>query len=73
MQLTVPYTILITTSSILSIAAALLCILTGAILAYHWFRFARNPLSALLTLGIYAAGCVILLALMFSIGPTLAL
>lgn len=73
MQLTVPYTILITTSSVLSIAAAALAIITGLVLAYHWFRFARSPLSALATLGLYTAGCVIFLSLMFSIGPTLAL
>lgn len=43
-------------------AATALTILLGALLAYHWFRYAQNPAVSLLSLIIYGATAFVLLS-----------
>jgi len=38
----------------------------GSILAYHWMRFSASPPIAFATIVVYAAGCVVLLGVMFA-------
>lgn len=38
----------------------------GLILAYHWARFSANPAIAFVTIATYAAGCILLLGIMFA-------
>lgn len=51
---------------IIAAGAALLVAVVGIVLAFHWFRFALNPLAATLASALYAAGCLILLSILFS-------
>lgn len=44
------------------IGATLLCIALGAILAYHWFKYAMNPPMASTALIVYSVGCGFLLS-----------
>jgi hypothetical protein len=43
-------------------AAAALTVLLGALLTYHWFRYAHNPAAALLSVIIYASVSFLLLS-----------
>lgn len=38
----------------------------GLILAYHWARFSASPAIAFFSIAVYAAGCVVLLGVMFA-------
>lgn len=73
MHIAVQYDIFATGALIISLSAALLAIVTGIVLAYHWYRFSRDPLYTAATLSLFAAGCVLLLSIMFSVGPQLLL
>lgn len=44
--------------------ASALSVALGVILSFHWFRYAMNPSMAMTGSIIYAAGCVIILALL---------
>ena len=50
---------------VLFAAGAALSIMLGAILAYHWIRFAMNKLVSTIALVLYAGGCFLLLSTMF--------
>ena len=43
-------------------AASALTTLLGALLTYHWFRYAQNPAASLLSLIIYATVSFLLLS-----------
>jgi len=43
----------------------------GVILAYHWMRFSASPAVAFFSIAAYAAGCVVLLGIMFAAVLTL--
>lgn len=43
-------------------AATALTTLLGALLAYHWFRYAQNPAVSLLSLVVYGATAFVLLS-----------
>jgi hypothetical protein len=43
-------------------AATALTVLLGALLAYHWFRYAMNPVVSLLSLLAYGAVAFVLLS-----------
>ena len=51
---------------ILSAAAALLAVALGAILAFHWFRYAMNPPLALIAILTYGAVCFSLILVLFA-------
>lgn len=73
MLITVQPYVLTNISLIITTSAAVLAAVVGIILAYHWRRFALSPLGTVGTLGLYAAGCVILVSLMYAAAPTLGL
>lgn len=73
MHIVVSAAILSTVSAIFTTAALLLCACIGLILGYHWYRFALSPLATVGTLSLYAAGCVLLLTLMYGTMPLLIL
>ena len=51
---------------VLFAAGAGLSILLGAILSYHWVRFAMNAFVSSVALALYAGGCFLLLSTMFA-------
>jgi len=54
------------TGWVVAAGAALFAVLAGAILAYHWYRFALSPIAASLASALYAAGCLVFLSMLFS-------
>lgn len=73
MHVAISYDIIASVAAVISWSAVLLALIMGAILAYHWYRFSRDPLYTAATIAFYAAGCTLLVAIMFSLGPTLLL
>jgi hypothetical protein len=53
------------------LGATALSITLGAILSFHWFRYAMNPSAAMVGTIVYGVGCIIILALL--LGSVLAL
>lgn len=73
MHVVVPSDILATVSLLITAGAVLLSAGIGMVLGYHWYRFGMSPLATVGTLGLYAAGCVILIALLYTIGSGIRL
>ncbi len=46
-------------------AAAVLTVVVGVILAYHWLRYSMNPFMPVLAVGTYGVVSFLLLSLMF--------
>lgn len=46
---------------VMSLAAAVVSVVLGTILAYHWFNFGSNKTVSLVALILYAGGCCALL------------
>ena len=46
------------------LGAAALSITLGVIMSFHWFRYARNPQTALFSTIVYGIGCVVILVLL---------
>jgi hypothetical protein len=47
-------------------AATALTVLLGALLSYHWFRYAMNPAMALIAVLLYASIAFVLLSLLLA-------
>ncbi len=73
MHVAISYDILATIAAVITWSAVLLSTVMGAVLAYHWYRFSRDPLYTAATIAFYGAGCTLFIAIMFSLGPTLLL
>jgi hypothetical protein len=73
MHIVVSASILSTASFVITTGALLLSIVFGIVLGYHWYRFALSPLAATGALALYAAGCVLLLTLLYITAPLLLL
>jgi hypothetical protein len=73
MHIVISYDMLSNISLVISAAALVLSATVGVILGYHWRHFALSPLGTVGTLGLYAVGCVVLVALLFSLAPSLIL
>lgn len=50
----------------LSVAAAVLSIIVGGILAYHWMRYSMNATISFITLALYAGVSALLVTLLFA-------
>lgn len=73
MHIVVSASVLSTASFVITTAALLLSIGLGFVLGYHWYRFALSPLAATGALALYAAGCVLLVTLLYITAPLLLL
>lgn len=50
----------------LSVAATILSLITGGMLAYHWIRYSMNATMSLITLVLYVGVSVFLITLLFA-------
>ncbi len=73
MHLVIQYDALSNISLVISMGALILAVAVGTILGYHWRHFALSPLGTVGTLSLYAAGCIVLVVLLFMTAPLLIL
>ncbi len=73
MHIVVSASVLSTGSFVITTAALLLSAGLGAVLGYHWYRFALSPLAATGALALYGAGCILLVTLLYLTAPLLLL
>ncbi len=73
MDTAVPATAVVGLGTIVVLGAALLAVIFGIVLAYHWYRFAADAAMATFALALYAVGAVIILALLVAALPGLLL
>jgi hypothetical protein len=52
---------------VLLFSSVALALVVGVIVAYHWFRYAMNPVAAFIAIGTYSIGALVLLAIMLGI------
>lgn len=73
MHLVIPADILAQAALVFTTGALLLALGVGGILGYHWYRFGLSPLATVGTLGLYAAGTILLITLLYTTGARIIL
>lgn len=73
MHIVIPADILAQVALVFTTGALLLAFGVGAVLGYHWYRFGLSPLATVGTLGLYAAGTVLLVVILYTTGSHIVL